>query len=96
MSKNMAVLDGNNKVINVVVCNQDETETTTQITYTDANPAFIGGDYVAGYFYTPQPYPSWTRDDGVWVAPVPYPTDGQTYDWDEETQTWELIETTPE
>ena len=37
----------------------------------------------------PQPYPSWSWVDGKgWVAPVPYPTDGKDYNWDEETQSW--------
>jgi hypothetical protein len=93
MSKNMAVLDENNNVINVVVCNDDEPETATQVTYTDTNPAYIGGDYVDGYFYTPQPYPSWTRDNGIWQPPTPMPTDDQRYIWDEATLTWKLYET---
>ncbi len=92
MSKNMAVLDENNKVINVVVCNDDEPETATQVTYTDANPAYIGGDYVDGYFYSEQPYPSWTRNNGIWQPPTPMPADGQIYIWDEATLTWELYE----
>jgi hypothetical protein len=92
MSKNMAVLDENNNVINLVVCEDDQPETATQITYTDANPAWIGGDYVDGYFYTPQPYPSWTRDNGIWVAPIPMPDDGLPYIWNEETQSWDLDE----
>jgi hypothetical protein len=37
----------------------------------------------------PQPYPSWTWVDGQgWVAPVPMPTDGKDYNWDEATQSW--------
>ena len=35
----------------------------------------------------PQPYPSWTWDDG-WQPPVPYPDDEGFYDWDEDTLTW--------
>lgn len=35
----------------------------------------------------PQPYPSWTWENGAWTAPVPYPAGG-FYDWDEETQSW--------
>lgn len=40
----------------------------------------------------PQPYPSWVVDEATntWVAPVPYPTDGQKYYWDELTQAWVL------
>lgn len=38
----------------------------------------------------PQPYPSWTWDAeaGEWMPPVPYPGDGDCYDWDEESQSW--------
>ena len=38
-------------------------------------------------FYPPQPYPSWTLSaDWVWEAPVAYPTDGQSYSWNETTK----------
>ena len=44
-------------------------------------------------FIAPQPYPSWTLDEAWnWMPPVPYPDDGGMYTWDEETQTWVLIE----
>ena len=41
-------------------------------------------------FYLPQPYPSWTLNTQtfLWEAPVPYPTDGGVYTWDEATQSW--------
>jgi hypothetical protein len=40
-------------------------------------------------FVYPQPYPSWVLNaEAQWEAPVPYPTDGQLYDWDEATQSW--------
>jgi hypothetical protein len=51
-----------------------------------------------GYFYDPvrdafiasQPYPSWTLDENTcrWHPPVPYPTDGGYYEWDETAQAW--------
>ncbi len=37
----------------------------------------------------PQPYPSWTWDGETWNPPVPYPTDGEQYAWNEENQNWE-------
>jgi hypothetical protein len=44
-------------------------------------------------FIAPQPYPSWTLDEEWnWMAPVPYPDDGDMYTWDEETQTWVAID----
>jgi hypothetical protein len=41
-------------------------------------------------FIPPQPYPSWVLDESscLWNAPVPYPTDGNRYSWDEATQNW--------
>lgn len=37
----------------------------------------------------PQPYPSWSWVEGEgWVAPVPMPTDGKDYNWDEVSQSW--------
>ena len=41
-------------------------------------------------FYGSQPYPSWTLNKSTWLwePPVPMPTDGKFYDWNEETQSW--------
>lgn len=59
-----------------------------------ANYAGIGYTYdsVNDVFYAPQPYPSWILDhtDWLWDAPVPYPTDGEYYIWDEDTVSWKL------
>lgn len=45
-------------------------------------------------FIPPQPFASWTLNDStcLWEAPVPYPTDGQDYIWNEDTTSWDLIE----
>jgi hypothetical protein len=59
-----------------------------------ANYAGIGYTYdqVNDVFYAPQPYPSWTISAPTWLweAPVPYPTDGGNYTWDEATLSWVL------
>jgi hypothetical protein len=56
------------------------------------NYAGIGYTYdsVIDGFIPPQPYPSWLLNTttGLWEAPVPYPTDGKLYIWDEATQSW--------
>jgi len=39
-------------------------------------------------FITPKPYPSWVRTGSFWDAPIPMPTDGAMYSWDEETLAW--------
>jgi len=45
-------------------------------------------------FYTSQPYPSWSlnEDTCLWESPIPYPDDDETYNWNEEEQSWELTE----
>jgi len=51
-------------------------------TYDETNDVFIA----------PQPFPSWSLDENFdWQPLTPYPTDGQNYQWNEETQTWNLI-----
>jgi len=61
------------------------------------NYAGIGFTYDAtrDAFYAPQPYPSWTLNETscIWEPPVAYPTDGEMYNWNEETQSWDAIET---
>ena len=41
-------------------------------------------------FYLPKPFPSWTLDESTcyWNPPVPYPTDGARYEWDELNLKW--------
>lgn len=37
-------------------------------------------------FIPPKPYPSWVLDSEYnWQPPLPYPTDGKKYEWDEES-----------
>jgi hypothetical protein len=56
------------------------------------NYAGVGFTYDANLdaFIAPKPYPSWLLDTNTaqWRAPVPYPTDGKVYVWNEETQSW--------
>lgn len=44
-------------------------------------------------FIPPKPYPSWILNEFscLWKSPVPYPNDGNMYMWNEDTQTWNLI-----
>ena len=43
-----------------------------------------------GAFIPPKPYDSWVlnEDTCLWEAPVPYPTDGADYFWDEDAGDW--------
>jgi hypothetical protein len=44
-------------------------------------------------FVAPQPYPSWSLDDNFdWQPPTPMPEDDNLYNWNEETQNWDLVE----
>jgi hypothetical protein len=88
--KNFAQLDENNVVVNIIIAN-DDFNSDGYTEYSESNPAFIGGDYVDGFFYSSQPYPSWTRNQGSWLSPVLYPTDGQTYEWNENNLNWDLL-----
>jgi len=56
------------------------------------NFAGVGYKYDAqrDAFIPPQPFPSWTLNENTcrWDPPVPMPTDGKFYYWDEATTSW--------
>jgi hypothetical protein len=58
------------------------------------NHAGIGYTYDSqrDAFIPPKTYNSWILNETTcnWEAPVAYPTDGQLYYWNEETQSWTL------
>lgn len=92
MSINVAVFDESNKVINIILCNDDYITKGNEIIYTNQNPAYIGGDYVDGYFYPPQPFASWIRNKGNWNPPTPMPiVEGKRYYWSENDLSWREI-----
>lgn len=47
-------------------------------------------DQANDVFYAPQPYPSWVlnKQTWLWESPIPYPTDGKAYQWQESSKTW--------
>lgn len=57
------------------------------------NYAGIGFTYDAqrDAFIPPKPFPSWVLNEQtcLWSAPMPMPTDGKAYVWNESTLTWE-------
>lgn len=63
------------------------------------NYAGIGFAYdpLLDAFIPPKPFPSWLLDTQtcLWDPPVPYPTDGKYYTWDEATLSWVLVEPQP-
>jgi len=63
------------------------------------NYAGIGYTYdsVRDAFIPPQPFASWLLNAGscLWESPVPMPTDGKMYRWDEDTTSWVEHENQP-
>ena len=59
------------------------------------NYAGIGYSYDSSRdaFIPPKPYPSWLLEESscLWKAPVDYPDDGESYEWDEENQEWDKV-----
>ena len=47
-------------------------------------------DAVRDAFIAPKPFPSWVLDENVmrWFAPVPMPSEGGPWTWDEATLSW--------
>lgn len=45
-------------------------------------------------FIPPSPFTSWVlnEDSCLWEAPVPYPSDGKHYRWDESSTSWVEVE----
>ena len=45
-------------------------------------------------FIAPKLFNSWILNEDTcrWEFPIPYPTDGELYNWNEVTQTWDLVE----
>ena len=45
-------------------------------------------------FIPPKPFESWVlnEDSCLWEAPTPMPEDGQIYSWDEDTNSWVVVE----
>ena len=60
------------------------------------NPASIGGAYdkANDAFIPLKPFPDWTLNSETfkWDAPIPYPSDGEEYYWDEETSSWMIVQ----
>lgn len=44
-------------------------------------------------FIPPKPFASWILNEEtcLWDAPIPYPVDGRSYDWDEASTSWRAL-----
>ena len=51
-------------------------------------------DQTRDAFIPPKEFNSWSLNETtcLWEPPIPYPTDNNFYKWNEENQTWDLIE----
>lgn len=58
------------------------------------NYAGIGYTWDGTGFAAPQSYQSWTLNSNtyLWESPIPYPTDGKRYVWNEENLEWQESE----
>ena len=88
MSKDVAVISDSGEVIAINVHMDDYELAPNELLVT--GPAWVGGDYVDGYFYSEQPYASWTRNKGEWVSPIPRPSEGD-WVWNEAEGEWESV-----
>jgi hypothetical protein len=86
MSQDVAVIGAGGEVVAINIHPDDYEPQPYEVVVTGA--AWVGGDYVAGYFYPPQPFPSWTRQEGDWKPPTPKPVEGGPWYWDEDTTSW--------
>ena len=67
----------------------------------DQSKAFRKNYAGVGYYYDeqrdafvpPKPYPSWILNEQscLWESPIPYPNDGNIYQWNEETGNWQQV-----
>jgi hypothetical protein len=50
-------------------------------------------DYDLDAFIAPRPFSKWTLDTEtcLWVPPIPYPSDGLVYLWNDNQGTWEAL-----
>ena len=60
------------------------------------NYAGIGYHYdqARDAFIAPKPFNSWILNEDTcrWESPIPYPQDNNRYNWNEQNQSWDLIE----
>jgi hypothetical protein len=90
----------NNEVVNVVLFDEPsqeelaffKNEFNLDSIVIANNKTAIGGTYDGEKFWLSQPFPSWTKGESDWEAPVAYPgtdlNNLKEYYWDEETTSW--------
>lgn len=97
-----AQIDSNNVVTQVIVADQDFVSTQpgtwveTDINgVSPKNYAGIGMTWRSDLngFISPSPFPSWTLNTSTcqWQAPIPMPTTGGPYMWNEKVEEWMTV-----
>lgn len=91
----------NNVVVNIAVFENpseqllNEFKTAYQlddVVLVNSNKAEIGGIWNGTKFLLKKPFSSWVlNDQDEWVSPIPYPTDGELYSWNDSMIRWDLI-----
>ena len=71
--------------------NWKQTSYTNRIRGTYAGIGYTYNSTEDIFITPPPPFPSWTRSGSFWNAPIPMPTDGAMYSWDEEAGNWDAI-----
>ena len=60
--------------------------------------AGVGFTYneVEDIFIVPKPHLSWIREGSFWKPPIPCPSDENRYSWNEENESWDIVENVEE
>jgi hypothetical protein len=69
-------------------------KTNLSLDYTLSDAEYISShiyDFESNTIAPLSPFASWVFVNGEWNAPIPYPTDGKVYDWNEDLGNWTEI-----
>ena len=82
-------------------CKRTSYNTAGNVHSDNTKNAFRGNYAGIGYTYDetndvfipPKPFDSWVLNESIWLwdSPVPYPSDGKDYTWNEETTSWNQL-----
>jgi hypothetical protein len=102
--KKFCVINSNNIVENIVIAEnlEDLPQLENSFHYLEIidKPCVVGNFLDSdGFFYSEQPYPSWTKNNGTWVCPIPLNVNKEDeifYIWNEQNQEWIDLREHPE
>jgi len=86
---NFAVHNGST-ILNVIVADTaaHAEELTGLAAFETSGQPWIDWIFVDGEWLPPRILPSWVWDGDDWVPPIPRPTEGGPWRWDEDTVSW--------